>query len=360
MLQDPYYKAKNDDSVIMPEVLKPYYDAVIEILDNVYDGKLMVENARANNVELTIDKEKQNSKEFKELWNKINKQSYYVVNFDSEELIEKSINTLNSNRFNVQKIEFYVEKAELKSIESKESLIEGKAFGEVVREVNTSYGNKAKIGSSVKYDLIGKIAAETLLTRKDVVAILQRIKKDKFDQFKYNPEEFILKASKLINEEKASVIIQHITYNVLDETYNSNIFTDVTIKGKLGKNAMAVKKHLYDNLVYDSNPEKEFAEELDKDNRVAVYVKLPSKFYISTPVGKYNPDWAIAFNEGYVKHVYFVAETKASDAPTDLRPIEKFKIDCAKKHFAAISNEEVIYDVVDGFDKLLEIVKGNF
>ena len=174
-----------------------------------------------------------------------------------------------------------------------------------------------------------------------------------FNQFKNNPEEFIIKAAGLINDEKATAIIQHITYDVLDEKYDTDIFTDATIKGKLDVNAMKANKHLFDHIVYDSTNEKEFAEELDVNKDVAVYVKLPDGFYISTPVGKYNPDWAIAFNEGTVKHIYFVAETKGSMSSLQLKSIEQAKIKCAAVHFEKISSGSIKYDVVDNYQSLL-------
>lgn len=204
--------------------------------------------------------------------------------------------------------------------------------------------------------MIGKLVDETGLTRKAIIQILQGIQSTTFDQFKYNPEEFIIKAASLINDEKATAIIQHITYDVMDEKYGIDVFTDPTIKGKLGVNAMKANKHLYDHIVYDSTNEKEFAEELDTNTNVAVYAKLPDGFYISTPVGHYNPDWAIAFYEGSVKHIYFIAETKGSMDSMQLRLIEESKIHCAREHFKAISNSEVVYDVVDSYKALLDIV----
>lgn len=144
----------------------------------------------------------------------------------------------------------------------------------------------------------------------------------------------------------------------MDDRYDeTELFTEPTVKGKLGVNAMKAKKHLYDHIVYDSTNEREFAELLDTDTFVAVYVKLPDGFYISTPVGRYNPDWAIAFYEGSVKHIYFVAETKGSMSSMQLRLIEESKIHCAKEHFRAISNGDVIYDVVDSYKSLLDLVR---
>lgn len=177
-----------------------------------------------------------------------------------------------------------------------------------------------------------------------------------FDQFKHNPEEFIIKVASLINNEKATAVIEHITYDVMNNKYSTDIFTEPTIKGKLGTNAMKANKHLYDHIVYDSTNEKAFAEKLDTSNDVAVYVKLPDGFYISTPVGRYNPDWAIAFYEGNIKHIYFVAETKGSMSFMQFRLVEEAKILCAREHFKAISGDNMVYDVVDSYTSLMEKV----
>ena len=215
------------------------------------------------------------------------------------------------------------------------------------------------VNLEVRYDLIGKIVAETGLTRATVGEILKGIQKGIFDQFKKNPEEFMIKASNLINEQKASIIIEHILYNKLEDSYSTDIFTDESIKGKLGGNVMEAQKHLYDYVRYDSQIEQRFAESLDTAKEVAVYVKLPRSFYISTPVGKYNPDWAIAFHEGAVKHIYFVAETKGSLSTLEFRGIEELKIYCAREHFKKISSDNVKYEVVDNYDALMSIIKGD-
>jgi type III restriction enzyme len=182
---------------------------------------------------------------------------------------------------------------------------------------------------------------------------MRGIQKSVFEQFGNNPEEFIIKAADIINEQTATVIIQHITYDKMDSVYDSSIFTEPTLKGQLGVNAMTAKKHLYDHILYDSTNERNFAEKVDTSADVAVYVKLPSGFYISTPVGKYNPDWAIAFYDGKVKHIYFVAETKGSMSSMQLRLVEEAKIHCAREHFKAISTGSVVYDVVDSYDSLM-------
>lgn len=351
VLTNQYYEDKKNHALQFTEAVEGCVASVADILDSVYSDVLMKpENARSNNVELKLDKDKLAMPQFKELWNRISQKSAYVVDFDTDELVEKSIASLNKN-LRVASVFFTIETGSMEKIDTKEALASGSAF---VKEEAGHYHakNRSAVKSGVKYDLVGKLVEETGLTRKAVVDILVGIDKDVFDQFKNNPEEFIIKAANLINDEKATVIIQHITYNVLDEQYDTDLFTDVTMKGKLGVNAMRAKHHLYDHIVYDSTNERDFATELDTQKDVAVYVKLPNSFYISTPVGKYNPDWAIAFYEGAVKHIYFVAETKGSMSSMQLREVEKAKIHCAKEHFKAISGDNVVYDVVDSYSAL--------
>lgn len=352
-LTEKYYEHIRSGALLMPEELTPYKADIINILDTIYNPQAMApEDARSNNIELKLNDTKLQMKEFKALWSKINSKSAYVVDFDTKELIEKSIRTLNKD-LRVSQIFFKIEHGEMKTIKSKEALQNGEAFTKVT-------GGTGKVDSAVntnvKYDLIGKIVAETGLTRSTVGAILRGIEKVTFEQFQRNPEEFIVKASNLINEQKATVIIEHITYNRLDEAYSTDIFTNPTLKGRLGVNAMQAERHLYDHIIYDSKNEKHFAAELDKHEEIAVYVKLPSGFYISTPVGKYNPDWAIAFHEEKVKHIYFVAETKGDLSSMQLRKVEELKIHCAREHFKKISSDTVKYEVVDSYDALLNVV----
>lgn len=352
-LTDKYYEDKANGELKVAEEVADSAASVIEIIDSIYDSRAMQpENARSNNVELEVDESKLAMPEFKALWSKINSKSVYVVDFDTDELVRKSIDSLD-RKLRVSKIYFKVETGAMEQIKSKDDLVSGASF---VKEESASYGNVVAASSNVPYDLVGKLVEETGLTRKAVIQILQGIQLTTFNQFKDNPEEFIIKAASLINDEKATAIIEHITYDVMDDKYGTDVFTDPTIKGRLGVNAMKAKKHLYDHIVYDSTNEQTFATELDTNANVAVYVKLPDGFYISTPVGHYNPDWAIAFYEGTVKHIYFVAETKGSMNSMQLRLIEESKIHCAREHFKAISNGEVVYDVVDSYKSLLDIV----
>lgn len=242
-LTDKYYQDKANGEIKVAEEVQDFAPDVIGIIDSIYDTKTMQpENARSNNVELQVDQEKLNSKEFKTLWTRINLKSVYVVDFDTEELVKKSIDSLNS-KLRISKIYFKVESGQMKDIKSKEELLLGASM---VRESSANYGVQTKISvnNGVKYDLIGRLVDETGLTRKAIIQILTGIEKSVFDQFKDNPEEFIIKAGNLINDQKATAIIEHITYHVMDEKYDIDIFTEPTIRGKIGTNAMKANKHL--------------------------------------------------------------------------------------------------------------------
>lgn len=354
-LTDKYYEDRKEDNIEFSPEIKEYTSSILDIIDSIYNEKTIdIANAYDTNVELKLNAEKYNMKEFQNLWSRINKKAIYEVEFDSKDFINKAIDALN-RKLHVTKIYFKIEKGQLDKIKSKDDLLSGTAF---VKEKRNEYDSKniSVANSSVKYDLVGKLVEGTGLIRKDIVAILVGLEKNVFNQFKNNPEEFIIKATNLINEEKATTIIGHIEYSLLDKTYDIDVFTENTLKGKLDVNAMKTRKHLYDNLVYDSKVERNFATELETSDKVAVYVKLPNKFFIPTPVGRYNPDWAIAFYEGSVKHIYFVAETKGSMSSIELRTIEKSKIDCAKKYFEKLKSDDVIYDVVNSYDELLNII----
>ena len=352
-LTDKYYEDKKNEAITVAEEVQKSAASIIEIIDSIYDSKkMMPDDARSNNVELTVDEDKLAMPEFKALWDRINDKTVYAVDFDTDELIKKSIAELDAH-LRVSKLYFKVEAGHMSEIKSKEKLQDASSFH---MDESATYSIDVSSSANVKYDLIGEIVDETGLTRKAIIQILQGIQPATFAQFKDNPPEFILKTAAIINEQKATAIIQHITYNTLDEKYDTDIFTEPTIKGKLGTNAMKANKHLYDHIIYDSTNERDFATELDTNKDVAVYVKLPDGFFINTPVGHYNPDWAIAFYEGTVKHIFFVAETKGSMSTMQLRAIEDAKISCAREHFKAISSDSVVYDVVDSYKSLLDIV----
>ena len=353
ILTDKFFEDRANNQVKLAEGAAGCADSVLKILDSVYNDRAMKpENARSCNVELRVDPDKLAMPEFQALWSRINRRSVYVVDFDTKELIQKAIQSLDQD-LRVSKICFKVESGSMEAVKSRESLLEGSSFSKKKSETY-SQDRQVRASSAVKYDLVGKLVEETGLTRKAVIAILTGIQPVVFNQFRENPEEFILKAASLINDEKAAAIIQHITYHALEDRCGTDVFTEPTLKGRLGTNAMKADKHLYDHILYDSINEREFAKDLDADSHVAVYVKLPDGFSISTPVGRYRPDWAIAFYEGSAKHIYFVAETKGSMRSMQLRGIEAAKIHCAKEHFKAISTGDVVYDVIDSCQALLD------
>lgn len=256
VLTDKYYEDKFNGILQIAEEVNNFAASIVELIDSVYNPRaVQPENARGNNVELKVNEEKFAMPEFQALWSKINVKSIYIVDFDIDELIRNTIASLDAKLI-VAKIFFKIESGAMEESKSKEALECGAAF----TKETSAYGTQIRISvnSSVKYDLVGKLVEETKLTRKDVIAILRGIKKTVFNQFKDNPEEFIIKAVALINEEKAAAIIKHITYAVLDKYYSMKVFTD-----------------------------------------------LPNGFYISTPVGNYNPDWAITFYKGKGKAYLF-------------------------------------------------------
>src|SRR5574344_913295 len=354
VLTDKSYSDKDAGKLHVADEVKGCEASVQKILDSIYNpDALKPEDTRKNNITLSLDDKKVHSKEFKELWNRINRKSVYAVDFDTDELVQKAIAALDS-KLHVAKVTYTIKSGTIDEIQSKAALESGSSF---VMDRHSTEDAIAGANSTVEYDLIGKLVDETSLTRKTIVAILKGILSSTFDQFKNNPEEFIIRAGTLINEEKATAVVEHITYNILDERYNmEEIFADKDIKCKLGVNSIKTKNNLYDHLVYDSTGEKEVAEHLYTSAEVAVYVKLPSGFFIPTPMGHYNPDWAIAFYEGKVKHIYFIAETKGSMSTLQLRGIEDAKIQCARKHFQALNSDNFKYDVVDSYKTLMENV----
>lgn len=346
-LTDKYYADKDKGQLDFGE-LDDMKEVIVNQLDSVFDPKKAKPTNGRNIVEGHFDEQKFKD-EFMGLWKEINIHSYYSVHFDSQKLIEKAIEQLDKS-LNVTEIRVVISTGSLEKIESKQQLEEGTAMTHGKdRTVQVHEG----VGS-VRYDLIGQLVAKTGLTRRTIVAILQGIDPQKtFHQFQLNPEEFIMKSARIINSCKAMSVIEHIEYNKMDGTYDKTVFTENTLRGKLGENAMASKKSLYDLVVVDSKGEMDFAEALENQDMVEVYTKLPRGFYINTPMGHYNPDWAVVFKENSgVKHIYFIAETKGSIIEADLRDVEKAKIACAQKHFQSIGASDVQYDVVDSWETL--------
>lgn len=332
----------------LPLEIAPIAEGIHKLVQGIFDEKVLSEIiAPANKPKITENELNENfaRKEFQTLWNYINHKYAYTVSFDSNELIQKAIRAIDEQMYVTELT--YVRTVGSQGRDSLD-FTEGKTK-------TTTLHNTG--GSNVEYDLVGKISQGTTLTRKTVVKILQGIRADKFAMFKANPEEFISKAIRYIKEQKAAVIVDEITYNVTEEEpYGSDIFT--MGKGVVNfDNAVKAERHITPWVVVDSDTEKQFARDLDKDEGdVCVYAKLPRTFKIPTPVGDYSPDWAIAFYEGKVKYIYFIAETKGSMESMQLKKIEDAKIQCAKKLFSKLNGGMVHYDVADTYQHLMDIM----
>lgn len=358
-MTDAYYEALDKGELTpLSDDLQPHKKQILQLIESVYsDAKFpTIENERKSKINPLNDNFYK--KEFKELWDRINKKAVYTVHFNSDELVAKCVDTLD-RYLRVAPLRYTVHRGEQKSVIEYDQVKEGQSFEMI--ESSVEY-NKKSVHSNVPYDLVGKITEDTQLKRQTISNILMNIEKAVFSQFKTNPENFISESIRLINEQKATMIIERLAYNPTNEIYGVDIFTNNQAKQDFSRAGEPLKRHVYDYAITDSKKEREFVEELDVSEEVIVYAKLPKGFFIPTPVGNYNPDWAIAFKEGKVKHIYFVAETKGSLSSMELREIEQTKIECARRFFKDVLNQKdkkypVKYDVIDSYDKLMEIVR---
>lgn len=339
-----------NNQVPLPENLEPYREDITKLLKSVYTGDgINVENDR-NNVEVAVNSNF-HKKEFQDLWNRINIKSIYEVKFDSDKLIEDSKNRINKD-LHIADRSYEVKIGEQSSNATLQNLRDNEAIqitSRATKKLDTD------VYTNTVYDIIGEMVNATNLKRTTVVTILKKINPNKFYLIRKNPEEFIAKCSKLINETKASLIINNIVYHKTEDRYDAKtVFTNS--KESLRQTEI-LKKHIYDYLISDSKVEKEFATALEASEEVTVYAKLPKGFYITTPVAKYSPDWAIVFDKDKVRQIYFVAETKGTDSEIEKRGLENLKIHCAGEHFKEISNCEVKFAAVSSYEKMMDIVQ---
>jgi type III restriction enzyme len=323
------------------------FKTLIELLLDSLSDPSALESLTTNGLETTIPEQKLNDrfsqKEFQELWKEINHKYVYRVSYDSNELIEKTVNSLNAG-LKVNKLRYI----KVEGIQNNDDV---SRFG---NEQSASEEIEGTEVTSLKYDLVGDIAKAGKVTRKTVVEILTKITPSKFALFQANPEEFIKAVAQHIQEQKATMVVEHIEYDVTNETFDSDIFTSSPVASM--KRSMQVKKHITDYLVADSDGERRFAQDMDAADEVVVYAKLPRSFKIPTPVGNYAPDWAIAFDKNKVKHVFFIAETKGSMESTQLRQVEEAKTSCAKKLFDKLPTHNVRYGVINSFEELRNLL----
>lgn len=330
----------------LPPKLQPISEGVMKLVAGIFNPKVlddMVEPVETTTPENNLNDNFDNER-FQEMWNEINNKYVYTVHYDSNELIEKVVAALRAN-LTVTKLQ-YVKVTGTQDSDKVTEFGNTKTTTSELTDVSTS---------NVPYDLVGDIARGARLTRRSVVKILQGID-NKILLFKNNPEEFIRNVVKTIREQKATMIVEHISYNRIAGKYDSSIFVP---ERKLNINkVIEAQKHITPYIAFDSDGERKFAEALEGATEVQVYAKLPRKLKIPTPVGNYAPDWAIVFNDGTVRHVFFVAETKGSLDGMQLRGVEEAKTKCAQKLFNSISTSKVRYGVVDKFENLYNLING--
>lgn len=361
-ITDEYHAAREAGTrADLPTELQPYADQVFELVDSVFTQAQLPTPDDGRKSQLNRLNDNFHKREFQALWSRINRKAAYTVHFDSDELVGKCIATLD-RELHVQPLQYTVVTGQQLGQVDAEALKKGEGF-----RVDESRLDKhrASVHSAVRYDLVGKLAGAAVLTRATVARILAGIAKPVFAQFASNPEGFLSTATRLIREQKASAVIERLSYDLLDERWDADIFTAAQTKVDFSRVAgrsdgtgvlQPLGKHVYDFVQTDSSVEQRFAHDLDTSAEVVVYAKLPKGFGIPTPVGDYNPDWAIAFQEGAVKHIYFVAETKGSMSSMELREIEKARIECARKFFRDldrdIAPDSIRYEMVDSFQQL--------
>lgn len=340
----------------LPEELKPYTESIHNLIRALYENREyeIKDGSKAKVRENPLNKNF-NKAEFQELWHYINHKYAYTVDFDSDELIKNAIKRIN-NDLVVKKLTYSITTGEQAENLTREMLEQGDGFK------TTSSSRKETLqryeASTVKYDLIGDIAKEVILSRRTIGRILKGLMIDKLYMFRVNPEEFIKNVSRLIKEEMSDVIIEHITYNKTSQEYDSTIFTKEKISRELDKAYTKENtKHIQDYVFYDSDVEKRFAKDLDIAEDVSVFAKLPRSFTIPTPLGDYAPDWAIAFKDSKdIKHIFLIAETKGS-LDVELKKIEETKINCAKKLFNSVSTSKVKYYAVTSYEELSNLIR---
>ena len=348
-------EAIEQNKVTLPENLEPFREAITKLLKSVYTGEIIKPENDRDKITVTLNKNF-HKKEFQELWSKINIKTIYEVKFNSDKLITDSVTRINADLHISDRV--YEIKTGFLKDSNKEELESKEGFKQTNRE---SKKLNADLYTDTVYDIVGEIVNSTNLTRRTIVEMLKKISPQKFVLIRKNPEEFIAKTANLINEVKASLILNNITFHKTEDRFDSKtVFTnDVTVD----RNAQQVKNHIYDFVIGDSDTEKTFAKELSDSKEVSVFAKLPKDFYITIPTGdktgRYSPDWAIVFDKEKVREIYFVVETKGSDDINDLRGIELLKIHCAEKHFAAIGEGEVKFSKVSSYDKMMEMVTLN-
>ncbi len=340
-VQDSLRKALKNETFTAPEPFAAQLGQIREILRKL-SGRLEIKDAderRPVRPRQTV----LHSQEFKELWDRIKHKTTYRVRFDNEKLVESCVGALRDappipkTRLQWRKADIAIGKAGVEATERK-------GAATVVLDE----------GDIELPDLLTEIQNRTQLTRRSILCILTG--SGRLDDFKRNPQAFIALAGEAINRCKRLVVVDGIRYQRLgDESYYAQeLFEEEELTGYL-RNMLEAQRSVYEQVVYDSGPEAAFADDLEKNEAVKVYAKLPGWFTVPTPLGGYNPDWAVLVERDGAERLYFVVETKSGLFRDDLRDKERAKIECGKAHFQALAVREAParYVVASSLDDVL-------
>jgi len=338
-VQDALRKDLKSGQVKLPDGYEAVATQIITTLRKIAGG-LNIKDAD-DRQKVKLNKQVFLSEEFKALWDKVKYRTTYRVDFDSQDLVDACVKEMQESLI-VGKTRFIYQ-------EGKATISRGGVEVEDVKETT-------HVSCVIDYtlpDIVSYLQNETNLTRKTIVDIL--IKSGKLEGFKNNPQKFIDKALEIIRQTMHRFIVDGIKYQKIGDEfyYAQELFETEEVHGYLSKNMVDANKAIYEHVVYDSEIERNFVASFEKNSNVKVYTKLPVWFKIETPLGNYNPDWAVLIEEEGSKKLYFIVESKGSLFTFDRRGSENAKIDCGKAHFEAIGND-VHFAVASSYENLME------
>lgn len=350
-VQDSLKLALKNGTLALPEAFEAQRGQIAEVLRKV-SGRLEIKNADERKVSpLRKDKDGKAvylSADFKALWDRIKHQTTYRVQFDNAKLLQDCIAEL-AKAPAIAKARLQWRKADI-SI--------GKA-GVLATEKEGAATVVLEEGDIELPDLLTDLQDRTQLTRRSIIAIL--IGSGRLDEFKRNPQQFIEQTAEVINRRKRLALVDGIKYQKIGDEhfYAQELFAKDELTGYLRNMLVDAKRSIYEHVIYDSDTERSFADALEKNDGVVLYAKLPSWFKVPTPLGPYNPDWAILFEQDGTQRLYFVVETKSSLFTDDLRSKEDAKIECGKAHFAAlgVAESRAQYLVATSFGDVLKTME---
>lgn len=333
-IQEALKVAVRDGTVDIPDDYKDISDEIVEVVEKPTKN-LKIRDANKKR-QVKVNKHVYLSDDFKAFWDSIKHKTTYAVEFDTDELVDKCITAMQDS-LNIKAPKLLYTKSGL--------TIEASGVNYEDGVISTAYSEEDEIALP---DIVTYLQNETDLTRRTIVRILTE--SDTLNQFKKNPQEYMQQTAKLINKVMSMLIVDGIKYTKINDTYSQELFKNDELFGYLERNMIEAQHSVYDHIIYDSEVEKEFALRLDKDPEVKLYTKLPGWFKVNTPLGSYNPDWAVMLDKDGETNLYFVVETKGSTEYLALRPTEQAKIKCGRKHFEALGTN-VKFDVADTYEK---------